>query len=159
MAEGPQRVPPVFFPSAGASGPLTPAAAPRLPAPPPGDGVCRALPHRPAWPGQHPTLGATSYSCFSSGARGRAGGVRWGLFLSLFPSDQIILVLRVSGAPLPPDHASINPSIQGWKCPGATGGSSCSSCRSSLPRPGRPPPALRNCSDSTETGFSSNNVF
>lgn len=160
VARGPQRVPPAFLPSARASGP-PPFSCSHLQAasslsslemglegPTPRTRLARPAPH----------TGAISYSYFGSGAKGRAGRVRWGSLFIYFPPTEFSLSESIGGHPLPPDNASINPFIQGSKCPGATEGSLCS-CSASLPRPGQLSPTPHNCSDSTETGLSSNNVL
>lgn len=121
MARGPALLSP-----AGASGPLFSCSPPQAvsssssleveaggPQPPLRLSPCTRL-ARPA-----PHTGAISYSYFGSGARGRAGRVRWGLFLSFSPTQSqpnYPCPESNGGYPLPSDNASINPSVQGWKC-------------------------------------------
>lgn len=113
------------------------AALPRLPAfTLPGGGGWRAPPHEFAWPGQHPTL-EPSLTHNSAVEPGRGQAESDGVFFNPYsPPDLIILVLSIGGHLIHPDNASINPSILGSQWPRAMKGSLCSSCPSSLPRPG-----------------------
>lgn len=158
----------LFFPLSQPLGLLPPAALPRLPALHPpwrwgleGPTPPHACPYKLAWPSQHPTLEPSLTHILAVEPAGRAGRVRWGLFLSLFPLDLITFVLRVLGDTwLPPDNASINPSIQRWTCPRGHGRFLVLLLPFQSPQAwATAPEPSHKCSGSTEKVLSSNNVL
>jgi len=120
---------------------------------------CVSPPTRLARPAPH--TGAISYSYFGSGARGKGRQGQMGSFLILLPRSRPNCPCpeSIGGYRLPSDNASINSSIQGWKCLRGRG-------RFFVLLPFRSPQAWataplnpHNCSGSTEKGLSSNNVL
>lgn len=146
--------------------PLPSVALPRLPTPHPPEveagGSTPPHMHPHDWPG----LASTPHwshlvSYFSSGAGAQQSQME-SLFI-LIPSNHNLTILRVLGDPLlPPNNASINLSIQGWKCPRDhrfLGLSPSSLSRPGVTAPFPSCPFFYNCSGSTEKGLSSNNVL
>lgn len=77
---------------------------------------CVSPPTRLARPAAH--TGAIFYSYFGSGARGKGRQGQTGSFFILLPDSDLTYLCPEStgGYRLPSDNASINSSIQGWKC-------------------------------------------
>lgn len=137
-----------------------PAAAPRLPAlRPPRRWGWRTPPHEPAWPGQHPTLEPSLTHILAvepGGGQAVSHGVSFYLYFHLTESS---LFREYWGTPAPSrqcQHKSIHPTVE---VPRGHRRFLVLLLSFQSPQAWVTAPAPHNCSDSTETGLSSNNVL